>query len=284
MAECVWPARAKLGEGPCWDRRSEQLFWVDLKAGRLHAYQRVEGTRESWNLPDRICSLDLPPSGWSAPEGLRGAHFIGCGDFGFGWIGVTRDSVEVVPICNPRREQPNNRFNDGRSGPDGTYWAGTMDDAEELASGALYSFRANGEFTVLDDGYRVPNGPAFSPDGAIVYHADSALQVIYAFELGPDGGIDGKRPMVRFAEGEGYPDGMTTDREGNIWVALWDGARVEQVSPKGERMASIPVPTARPTSCVFADPECTEMYVTSASIGLPEDDGQAGALFRARLG
>lgn len=283
-AECVWPARARLGECPCWDARSGRVFWVDIKRAALHAFRSVDGTRQTWALPARVCSLDVPPAGWRPPEQLTGVPFVGCGDMGFAWIGVAGDAVEIVTLVHPERDQRGNRFNDGKMGPDGRYWAGTMDDAEERATGRLYAFRPDGSFAVLDSGYRVSNGPAFSPDGSVVYHADSARREIYAFDLDSDGALSGKRRLVRFAEGEGHPDGMTTDREGNLWVAMWDGARVENVSPEGARVGSIPVPTAKPTSCTFADPDCTEMYVTSASIGLREDDGLAGALFRARLG
>ncbi len=144
---------------------------------------------------------------------------------GLAWIGVADDAVEIVAIVHPERERRGNRFNDGKRGPDGRYWAGTMHDAEELATGSLYAFRSDGSYTVLDSGYNVANGPAFSPDGSVVYHADSARQEIYAFDLDTGGALSRKRGFASFAEGDGHPDGMTTDRQGNLWVAMWDGAR-----------------------------------------------------------
>ena len=158
-----------------------------------------------------------------------------------------------------------------------------MDDSERRATGSLYGFSPDGEYSVLDTGYRVPNGPAFSPDGSLVYHTDSALREIYAFDLTSGGSLTDKRLFARFDEHEGSPDGMTTDAEGNLWVAMWDGARVEKLSPDGERLGSVPIPTRRPTSCAFTDAECTEMYVTSASLGLGSDDRLAGGLFGVRL-
>ena len=282
-AECVWPARALLGECPCWDRRSSRLFWVDIKSAELHALQLADRARQSWQLPDRICSLDVPPPGWDSPEALRGESFVGCGDSGFAWIGVEDDAVEILPIVHPERGEPDNRFNDGKVGPDGRYWAGTMHDREELATGSLYAFRADGGHTVLDSGYRVTNGPAFSPDGSVVYHADSARREIYAFDLGADGALANKRTFARFAAGEGSPDGMTTDRRGNLWIAMWDGARVQELSPEGTRLGAIPIPTRRPTSCKFVGPDCAEMFVTSARVGLSDEDPLAGGLFRVRM-
>ena len=129
----------------------------------------------------------MPPVDWSPPTGLRGDVFVGCGDVGFAWIGVDDDAVEIVEVVHPERDRPENRFNDGKMGPDGRYWAGTMHEPEELETGSLYAFRADGTYEVLDSGYRVANGPAFSPDGSVVYHTDSARQEIYAFDLAGDG-------------------------------------------------------------------------------------------------
>jgi xylono-1,5-lactonase len=202
---------------------------------------------------------------------------------GFGWLGLEDDAVEIVPVAHPERDRPENRFNDGKVGPDGRYWAGTMHGREEHATGSLYAFCADGSHTVLDRGYRVTNGPAFSPDGSVVYHADSAQQEIYAFDLAADGTLANKRTLRRFDADEGHPDGMTTDRSGNLWIAMWDGARVQRLSPEGAPLGAIPIPTRRPTSCAFAGSDGAQMFVTSASIGLSDGDCLAGGLFRVRL-
>jgi sugar lactone lactonase YvrE len=122
----------------------------------------------------------------------------------------------------------------------------------------------------VDDGYRVTNGPAFSPDGRIMYHSDSARQVIYAFDLDEDGNAAKKREFARFGEGDGYPDGMTVDSEGCLWSAFWDGWCVRRFSPDGECIRKIDVPVQKPTSCAFGGPALDRLYVTSASIGLDE--------------
>jgi sugar lactone lactonase YvrE len=191
--------------------------------------------------------------------------------------------VEVVGVVHPEQDRPDNRFNDGKMGPDGRYWAGSMHEPEGLDTGSLYAFQADGTYEVLDGGYRVANGPAFSPDGSIVYHSDSPRREIYAFDLTRDGRLEHKRVFAQFAEGRGNPDGMTTDRHGNLWVAMWDGGRVEQLSPGGDHLGTIPIPTQRPTSCTFVDSDCTEMFVTSASVDVPGDDQLAGGVFRVQL-
>lgn len=280
---CVWPARAILGEGPCWDARSGAVYWVDIKGAHLHAFDITTGAKRTWAPRHRIFSLDTPPEEWELPA--RAAHwFVGCAEPGFGWIGVNGDDVLFETLSHPEPGQTHTRFNDGKTGPDGHYWAGTMHDAESEPLGSLYAFAHNGAATRIDGGYVVSNGPAFSPDGRTLYHTDSARQAIYAFDLDNAGHASRRRVLFQFGEGDGYPDGMTCDRAGNLWVAMWDGARIEKLSQDGRRLGAVPIPVARPTSCVFVNEACTDLFVTSAAIGASAADALAGALFRVRLG
>lgn len=281
--ECIWPARAILGEGPCWDASGRKLYWTDIKGARLHAYTPEDGRRETWRLPQRIGSVAVPTSAWKCPPNLGGVVLLACGDSGLTWLGLDHENVTTVPIAHPEAHLPENRFNDGKLGPDGRYWAGTVHDPETAASGRLYAFSSDGNVALLDSAYRVTNGPAFSPDGSTVYHTDSAKQTVYAFNLTLDGRLENKRVLAHFASGEGYPDGMTTDSLGSLWIAMWDGARIQKISPQGVRLGQIPMPTPRVTSCTFAGKDETLLYATSASIGLPETDALAGGLFKIRL-
>ena len=127
-------------------------------------------------------------------------------------------------------------------------------------------------------GYGVANGPTFSPDGSILYHTDSARRVVYAFDLSADGQLTGKREFIRFENEWGYPDGMTTDREGGIWIAHWDGGRVSRFRPDGTLERSIHLPASNITSCAFAGVHLDRLFVTSASL-YREGEAEAGALF-----
>lgn len=276
----VWPAGAVLGEGPTWDAVAGRVMWVDIKGKALHAYRHRDGARQSWPLPFRLCSLARLQPPWTPPPEIGPDAFIGCGDGGLMWLGIDGDSVTARPIVDPERDIPGNRFNDGKLGPDGRYWAGTMDDAESAASGRLYAFGHDGSYQVMDTGYRVTNGPAFSPGGRIVYHTDSARQEIYAFDLSVDGRPGPRRLLRSFGPGEGYPDGMTVDAEGYLWVAMWDGGRLQRLDPEGRDRGAVAMPAARCTSCVFVVPSV--LYVTSASIGVESQPG-AGSLYRVDL-
>jgi D-xylonolactonase len=116
-----------------------------------------------------------------------------------------------------------------------------------------------------------------------MYHNDSARQVTYAFDLDDEGNASNRRVFLQFGPGDGYPDGMTVDAEGCLWIAFWDGWCVRRFSPEGERVETVRMPVAKPTSCAFGGDDFGELYVTSASIGLDqaalEMQPKAGGLF-----
>ena len=180
-------------------------------------------------------------------------------------------------------DRPGNRLNDGKADARGRLWVGSMDDAEEAPAGSLYRIDPDGAVSRVDEGYTVANGPALSPDGRTIYHTDSAARTVYAFDVGRDGSLSGKRAHIRFSEGDGYPDGMTCDAEGGLWIAHWDGGRVSRFLPDGRLDRAIPLPVSRVTSCVFAGPDLDRLFVTTASHGRPEEP-LAGALFECAPG
>ena len=258
-----------LGEGPVWVERDQALWWVDIKGPAIFRWRSGEVQR--WTPPLRIASL--------APA-TRGGFVAGT-EQGFMWVDPDRDRYE--PILHPEAHAPDNRFNDGKVDRSGRFWAGTMDDREKEARGKLYRLDTDLACTAVDEGYMVTNGPAFSPDGAIMYHSDSARQIIYAFDLDPTGQASGRHVLARFEAGQGYPDGMTVDREGCLWVAFWDGWCIRRLSPAGEVIETIELPVQRPTSCAFGGADLARLFVTSARIGLDENalalQPLAGALF-----
>jgi xylono-1,5-lactonase len=268
----MWPVRAMLGEGPTYDARDDAVYFVDIKTPRLHRLSLRDGGRASWDMPE--------PIGWVLPRASHPGFVAG---FKSGFAALTLDPLSIVPIGSPEPDRASNRLNDAKVDAHGRIWAGSMDDDEKQLSGALYRLDPSLRWTRMDDGYGVANGPTFSPDGATLYHTDSARRVIYRFALAPDGALSERHVFVRFDDEWGYPDGMTTDSEGGVWIAHWDGARVSRFTPDGKLHRSIPLPVSRPTSCVFAGAALDRMFVTSAAIGR-EDEPLAGGLFEVEAG
>lgn len=268
---CVADVKAVLGEGPVWVEREQALYWVDIKAPAIFRRDEASGAVDRWTPPFRVGSL--------APAAAGG--FVGGAEKGLAWIDPVAGRYEL--FHDPEPELPHNRFNDGKTDRQGRFWAGTMDDREEAATGSLYRLDADMSVSRADAGYQVTNGPAFSPDGRTMYHSDSARQTIYAFDLDGAGGVSNKRVFAQFGDGDGYPDGMTVDAEGCLWVAVWDGWCIRRLSPAGERLQEVRMPVQRPTSCAFGGVALDRLYVTSARVGLAEKEltmqPLAGALF-----
>ena len=272
---CVADVQAVLGEGPVWVEREAALYWLDIKGLKIFRLSEA-GELSQWPTPYRLGSI--------APRASGG--FIAGTDRGFVHVDLADSRFSVVH--DPEADLPDNRFNDGKVDRDGRFWAGTMDDREREARGTLYRLDPAGTCTAVDYGYRVTNGPAFSPSGDVMYHNDSALQLTYAFDLDRQGNATNRRIFARFGDGQGYPDGMTVDSDGCLWIAFWDGWCVRRFSPDGQCLATVEMPVSRPTSCAFGGIDLDLLYITSAKIGLDAEhlakETHAGGLFMVAAG
>jgi L-arabinonolactonase len=253
--------RSTLGEGPVWSTEEQALYWVDIVGPTVHRLDEATGEVGTWQLPSEVGSMALRRVGDGAVVALRsGFHLL---DF---------DTGTTHLLCDPEGDLPANRFNDGKCDRQGRFWAGTMDDAEQDASGSLYRLDADGRCERMVGDIICSNGLGWSPDDATMYHTDSWRFRIDAWDFDPaTGALDNRRAFVQLAPGRVAPDGLTVDAEGCLWVATWDGWQVVRYTPDGavERVVDLPVP--RPTSCTFGGPDLDRLYITSARRGLDEE-------------
>jgi sugar lactone lactonase YvrE len=200
---------------------------------------------------------------------------------------LTEDPLEIhtVSVIDPL--PAGSRCNDGKCDAEGRFWVGTCDMANANPTGWFFRLDSAGTLTRMLGPYICTNGPAFSPDGRILYCVDSYGKVVYRYDLAPSGDLSAQQVFVRFDEpGWGYPDGLTCDAEGCVWIAHWGGYRVSRFSAEGELIEFIRIPTAQPTSCTFGGADLKRLFVTSAAVGLERDanaNGLAGAVFAVDL-
>jgi sugar lactone lactonase YvrE len=251
------------------------LWWVDIKRDELHSLDVGTGATQT-----RACPATL-----SAVWPMDGDALMCAARRGFATWDLT--SGEFTYIAEPEPHEPGNRFNDAVADPAGRFWAGSMDDAEQRASGALYRLDHDGLCTRLFDGLNTPNSLSWSPDGTVMYFTDSRQREIVTFEFDAGSGTLGERRHFASVS-NASPDGSTVDEDGCLWNAEWGGWRVVRYRPDGEIDRVVELPVARPTKPAFGGADLSILYVTSARKGLSDSDlarqPLAGSLFALDVG
>ncbi|HSW03813.1 SMP-30/gluconolactonase/LRE family protein [Aquabacterium sp.] len=280
VVSCVWPANAVLGEGTRWSVREQALYWVDILDRHLHRYRPADGARSSWTFGEEISAVAECHGSPDLLVTLRR---------GFALFDPARPEVAPRLLHQPPEEPAGNRFNDGNCDARGRFWGGTMDFNCVEPTGALYAYSADGACVRHNLRFVVTNGPAWSADGRTIYVNDTAKGCIRCWDFDPDSGAMSRpRLWLRFAAGDGLPDGLTRDAAGNLWIAHWGGACVSCHDPvSAAELARITLPTRHITNCAFGGPDLRTLYVSSARFGLTPEQLQAeplaGGLFAVAM-
>jgi sugar lactone lactonase YvrE len=255
---------ALLGEGPTWDPAAERLLWVDILRSRVHTYAPATG-RRTVMATDQHVGAAKPRVDGGIVVNLRDGVGLYDSDGAFRWL--RRDPV------------PGRRANDAAVAPDGSLWTGTMRYDEAPGGGTLTRITPDGTATTVLADVAVSNGTGWSPDGRRMYYIDSPTRRIDVFDLRPDDPLPvNRRPLAVVEDGAGYPDGLTVDAAGCVWVALWDGAAVRRYTPEGVLDRVVELPVRRPTACAFGGSGLTDLYVTSARKGQAAPHPLSGSL------
>ncbi len=281
-AELVVDARCGTGESPVWSVAEEALYWVDIPGRALHRWSATGRTQ--WltaEMPACIAPRTDAPGQWIA--GMESGLFsIAPQDTG---------RVEATRLAEVAHAMPGMRFNDGRCDRQGRFWAGTMlmDMAAGARVGRLYRFGQGAHApSVQQDGFIVPNGLAFSPDGRTMYLSDSHpdVQTIWAFDYDTETGTpSNRRVFVDMKPLPGRPDGAAVDADGCYWICGNDAGLVHRFTPEGRLDRSLEVPVNKPAMCAFGGAALDTLFVTSIRPG-GDLSGQplAGGLFALRPG
>jgi D-xylonolactonase len=240
---------ASLAEGPFWHPGEQALYFTDIPAGRIWRYDPAEGKPHLFHEGEIVGGFTLQENGdWL----LFRKHDLA-------WLDAGGRLKSTLPVHLPGSE----RFNDVIADAAGRVYAGTI--GVEHPSGGLYRFALDGSYSCLFRGTRISNGMSFSPCGRYFYWTCTTTRVIYRFEHAPETGALSNRKCFYSCEAEeGLPDGLTIDRNGNLWSARWGTGLVVLLSAEGEKRAQIEFPETNITSLAWGGSDLRDLYVTAA--------------------
>ena len=272
----------ELGESPVWDAATNALLWADIPRGIIHERRfemfapgeavRLPGSHRSWTLNGTVGSLGL----------CRSGRLVVALNREVGLFDRASGQYQRLAVLEP--DSAPTKLNDGKVGPDGAFWVGSMERARRMRTiGALYRVTADGRVEKRVDGLIVSNGLAWTGDGRTMFHSDSRGQWIDRWRFDPATGAMDERTRIATPGPEvGRPDGAATDAEGCYWSAGISAGVLNRYAADGTLRAKIAAPTAAPTMPCFAGPDFRTLFVTSL---VPEDRPATrwcGAVFTAR--
>ncbi len=264
-----------LGEGPVWDEKNKCIYWIDIVNASIIEYDVTTGAERKISTGSMIGSFAIMEDG----------NFLAALQEGFAIIDRTNGDKKI--ISTPEKKITTNRFNDGKCSPDGRFWAGSMSLNETDPSGYLYSIDGNHQIIQHEKGLTISNGLCWSLDKKYFYFIDTPTLQVIRYDYS-NGSIQNKQSIIHIdATKDGYPDGMTIDADGMLWIAHWGGWQVTRWDPsRGEKLTAIKLPVSQVTSICFGGDDFGDMFITTARRGLTDEqlklEPQAGGTFQVK--
>lgn len=278
-----------LGESPFWHPQEQMLYWADITGCKLHRLNAFTGDVESWQTPSE--------PGCFAPA-KRGGFIIALRER------IVRTQAwggELQTLAMIDHDAATTRSNDGKCDAAGRFWVGTMFEPRTAQQAQLLCWDGR-SLTHKQGGAIVANALAFSPDNKTIYWADTPQHTIWAWDFDVETGAMTNQSIFKqwSAKPEdwisglpanggygGRPDGAAVDVHGNLWVAMFEGKRVVQISPAGDELQSIEAPVTTCTMSAFGGDDMQTLYLTSArhnrSQAELEREPQMGCVFSMRV-
>jgi len=255
--ECVLTCDNHLGEGPVWDVEEGRLYWVDGTGRRvgkpsIWRYDPKSGKTDNWSIKHDVGAMALRKNGGAVLA-------LNDGFYSFDFKTAKPEKIELVSVGQPRT-----RLNDGKCDRKGRFFAGGMDDKEELKLCGLWRLDTDLSVTLVDDGIICSNGPCWSPDDKTFYLADTFQGEIWKYDYDIQTGMpSNRRVFASFKNDPGVADGSTVDAEGHLWNAQLISGDLVRYAPDGSVERRIGMPVRNITSVIFGGEKLDEIYVTS---------------------
>jgi len=277
-ANLLLDAKASLGEGPVWDWKKQLLFWVDIEGCILHSYNPVNGENQRWPFDEMI--------GAAVPT--KAGHLLLALESGLASLNLEEGQLRWHHVLE--NNDPGMRYNDGKVGPNGDFWIGSMHKQFHHKTGNLYRVASDFRTVIQIPKTTISNGMAWTSDHKKFYFIDSPTHQICSYDFDKvTGRISNKKVAVKVPEDFGDPDGMCIDADDMLWVAHWGGSCVRKWNPDtAQVLEQIDVSAPQVTSCCFGGEDLKTLYITTARSGL--NDAQlkkfpgSGGLFKYQPG
>ena len=254
-----------LGEGPYYDYRNGNISFIDIVGKKLFILDKNKELKEVLFNEKIGAAIPIKDSN----------GFIVFGETKL-FLYQNDEIIEYKDISSIVSKDM--RCNDAKADRKGRIWFSTMvDDGISKPHGGLY--------TIIDDKImcmqetKLGNGLAWSKDNTKFYFNDSIMHKVFIYDYDINTGHISNRKVL--AEIDGIPDGMAIDDNDNLFIAIWDGNRIEvRDSISGKILDIINIPTKLVTSCTFSGENYDELIITTAS--LSELDEYAGKVFKLK--
>lgn len=258
------------GEGPVWSPAWGGLRLVDLFAGDVLTL--AENGSVDRRHVDRIAAALRPRAHGGAVLAIERGFALESAD------GTLTTLPEIWADAGVR-------MNDGGCAPDGSFYCGSMAYDARTGAGSLYRLAPDGSVSTELTGVTISNGLEWSPDGSLAYYNDTPTGRVVVFDWAPETGLTGQRTLVQIPAEDGFPDGLTVDSAGGVWVALYGGGAVHRYTPAGTLDEVIEVDAERVTACTFGGADLRQLLITTSRENLAAgEDPLAGSIFTATPG
>ncbi|MGH1370443.1 MAG: SMP-30/gluconolactonase/LRE family protein [Cellvibrionaceae bacterium] len=271
------PVGNELGEGIQWRAKDASIWWTDIQQKTLYRAAWPSAEIERYSMPERLCSFAFHDQG----DSILAA-------FESGLARLTPPNGGIEWLYKTSTLASNTRLNDGRVDRQGRFWVGSMVEPikdRDKPVAELYCFEGKpGEPPrICERDIWISNGLCWSPEGDVMYFADSPRQTIYRYDFEGDSGIMSNRRVFATTPDGAYPDGANVDANGNLWSAHWGAGQVVCYSPDGAILGTVKTPASQPSCIAFGGVNRELLFVTSARENLSpealESEPDAGNVF-----
>lgn len=259
-------------EGPVWTAEGFLLF-SDIPNNSIHKWE-PNGAVSLFRRPSGYDGTDVPDGAFIGSNGLTLDHqkrLVIC-EHGNGRVTRLESDGSLTVLADKFEGKRFNSPNDLVFRSDGSLYftdppyglvQQDEDPRKELDFNGVFRLK-DGQVTLLFKDLRRPNGLAFSPDENVMYlaNSDAARKIWMRFDVKEDGALaNGSVFFDATAEpGDGLPDGMKVDREGNLYCTGPGGIWV--FTPEAKPLGVIHFPEI-PANLHWGDGDAQTLYVTA---------------------